>query len=123
MWLALKYTFFAIISIIVNILSQDLVVQLYSGILALYLSIGFGTLTGLIVKYILDKKYIFSFTASNMIDDGKKFILYSSMGVVTTLVFWGTELGFEFLFATKFMRYMGAIIGLTNSVLSFVPPK
>lgn len=48
-----------------------------------------------------------------MVDDGKKFILYSSMGVVTTLIFWGTELGFEFIFATKFMRYIGGIIGLT----------
>ena len=35
------------------------------------------------------------------------------MGVVTTLIFWGFEFTFEYLFRTKFMRYLGAVIGLS----------
>lgn len=112
MWLAIKYAAFAVLAIIVNVVSQDMAIQIYTGIFSLYISMAFGTITGLVVKYILDKKYIFAFTASNMADDGKKFVLYSFMGVATTLIFWGTELSFQYLFATKIMRYVGAVIGL-----------
>jgi hypothetical protein len=34
------------------------------------------------------------------------------MGLATTVIFWGFEFGFEYLFATKEMRYLGGIIGL-----------
>lgn len=47
-----------------------------------------------------------------MIEDGQKFFLYCFMGVFATLIFWGAELGFEFIFATKGMRYLGGVIGL-----------
>ena len=79
----------------------------------MYVSIAVGTLTGLVTKYILDKKYIFAYRASSLTDDGATFILYSVMGLTTTLIFWGTELSFEFIFGTKWLRYLGAVIGLT----------
>lgn len=113
MWLAFKYAVFAGIATLVNIFSQDLTIRLYTGPLAMYVSIAVGTLTGLVTKYILDKKYIFAFRASSLMDDGATFILYSVMGLATTLIFWGTELGFEFIFGTKWLRYLGALIGLT----------
>jgi putative flippase GtrA len=68
-----------------------------------------GTLSGLLLKYFLDKKYIFFYETSSKKDDGKKFFLYSLMGVFTTLIFWAFELGFEFLWQKK---YLGAVIGL-----------
>ena len=34
------------------------------------------------------------------------------MGVVTTFVFWGFELGFNYVFDFEFAKYLGAIIGL-----------
>ena len=49
---------------------------------------GLGTLTGLIVKYILDKKYIFFFKVKSVSEDTGRFMLYSLMGVITTLIFW-----------------------------------
>jgi hypothetical protein len=72
----------------------------------------FGTLVGLVVKYLLDKKYIFLSKSKNLFQDGQKFTLYSSMGVVTTSVFWGAEMVFDYGFKTIPMRYAGAVIGL-----------
>lgn len=113
MWTAYKYTLFALTAILVNLISQDIIIRVYTGIFSLYVSIFLGTLIGLLVKYILDKKYIFSFQTIDLTEDGKKFILYSLMGVGTTLVFWGFELSFDYLFQTKIMRYTGAALGLT----------
>lgn len=113
MWLTFKYAVFAGIATLVNILSQDISIRLYTGMLAMYVSIAVGTLTGLITKYVLDKKYIFAYRPSSLADDGATFILYTAMGLATTLIFWGTELGFEFIFRTKWLRYLGAAIGLT----------
>ena len=47
-----------------------------------------------------------------MVHEGVKFFLYTCMGLVTTMIFWGTELSFEFLFHTRAMRYTGGLIGL-----------
>ena len=44
--------------------------------------------------------------------DGRTFALYTLTGVATTLVFWGFEFGFDHIFASKAMRYLGAVIGL-----------
>jgi len=113
MWLAFKYAVFAGIATVVNIIAQDITMRIYTGLFAMYVSIAVGTLTGLVAKYVLDKICIFSYRASSLVDDGAKFILYSVMGLATTLIFWGTELGFEFIFGTKWLRYLGAAIGLT----------
>lgn len=80
--------------------------------MALYVAMFIGTLAGLIVKYILDKKYIFFHTPKSKKDDGKKFILYSLMGVFTTFIFWGFEIGFDYAFSDENAKYFGAIIGL-----------
>jgi len=113
MSLVIKYTLFAIIATIVNILCQDAVNRIYHGQYGLYPSMFLGTLVGLVVKYLLDKKYIFSFKSENMLQDGHKFILYSMMGVITTFIFWGIEVGFDYTFKTIRMRYVGAVIGLS----------
>lgn len=34
------------------------------------------------------------------------------MGLATTAIFWGFELGFDYLFASRNMRYVVALIGL-----------
>jgi putative flippase GtrA len=111
--LALSYGFFAAISVIVNLLSQIFFFKVYSGIFSLYFAMFFGTITGLITKYILDKKYIFNYKAVNKIDDTKKFFLYSAMGIVTTLIFWVTEIFFDIFFQVTYAKYLGAIIGLS----------
>ena len=107
------YSIFAAISTAANIGSQALMIFLYSGIYAVEASILVGTLVGLPIKYLLEKKYIFVFKADNLAHDGRLFFLYSVMGVWTTVIFWGVEYAFHLLFGTDSMRYLGGILGLT----------
>lgn len=117
MKLFLYYSFFAVLAIISNFLVQEGVIQLYQGPFALWVSIFFGTLVGLVVKFVLDKKYIFQFMTVSKKQDASLFVLYSIMGVVTTVVFWGMEIGFFYLFDSHTMKYIGGFIGL---VLGYV---
>ena len=110
--IALRYSLFALISTIVNMSFQWLSFFVYDGFLALYLAMFLGTLAGLVLKYILDKKYIFFHTPKSKKDDGKKFMLYSLMGVFTTFIFWGFEIGFDNLFEDENAKYYGGILGL-----------
>ncbi|MCW8336801.1 GtrA family protein, partial [Vibrio paucivorans] len=70
-------------------------------------------LAGLIVKYVLDKKFIFQYTVETHSKDAITFFFYSAMGVVTTMIFWVTEYLFDAYFESKTMRYVGAVIGLS----------
>ena len=111
--LAVKYIFFAIISTIVNLAFQFFSFLLYEGFGALYIAMFAGTLAGLIVKYVLDKKLIFYHQVEDGKDDVKKFTIYSIMGVFTTIIFWGVEMTFHYLFSNPNSKYIGAIIGLS----------
>lgn len=111
--LVVRYSLFAVIATCVNLLTQEISHHIYSGLYALYLAIAAGTLTGLYTKFLLDKQYIFRFETRGIGEHGKHFILYSFMGVFTTIIFWGMELGFEYAFGTKVMRYTGAVLGLS----------
>ena len=111
--LAIKYTIFAVISTLFNLLFQYFSFELYSGFASLYVAMFFGTLAGLVAKYILDKKFIFYHTPKDKKDDAKKFALYSLMGVFTTIIFWGTEIAFDTLSQDPNAKYLGAFIGLS----------
>jgi len=115
--IAIKYILFAAISTLFNLLFQYFSFGLYKGFGSLYIAMFFGTLAGLIVKYILDKKFIFYHTPKDKKDDAKKFILYSFMGVFTTLIFWGTEIAFYTLSQNPNAKYIGATIGLSIGYL------
>ena len=67
---------------------------------------------------MLDKRYIFRFQARDAKHDGRTFFLYSLMGLATTVLFWGCEFGFHYLFETREMRYLGGIIGLAIGYLT-----
>jgi len=110
--LAIKYTIFATISTLFNLLFQYLSFLLYTGFGSLYVAMFLGTLAGLITKYILDKKFIFYHIPKDKKDDVKKFALYSLMGVFTTIIFWGTEIAFHALSQNPNAKYLGAVIGL-----------
>ena len=113
MLLVLKYSFFALIATIINLFTQFISLAIYSQNFSLYIAMFFGTITGLIAKYILDKKYIFYYVVKDKKEDSQKFILYSIMGVFTTLIFWGFEIGFDYIFDSEIAKYIGAIIGLS----------
>jgi len=112
MQLVATYVLLALVATSANIGAQELATRLYAGPFAILLAMIAGTAVGLVVKYALDKRYIFRFRARDLGHDSRTFALYTLMGLATTAIFWGFELGFEHLFAERGMRYLGAVIGL-----------
>ena len=111
--LATRYTLFAAIATGVNIGTQYISSALYAGSFELPVAMVLGTATGLVTKYLLDKRWIFFDRTSSLRGHSVKFTLYSAMGVVTTIIFWGTEVMFEALSDDRHMRYVGAVVGLS----------
>ena len=111
--IAVLYTLFAVVSTAINIGSQIVSIWVYKGPFSVEISILVGTAMGLPLRYFLEKRYIFNFTSKNFIHDGKLFVFYIAMGVITTLMFWGTEYAFHLIYDTDLMRYFGGIIGLS----------
>ena len=112
MRVALLYALFAALSILVNIGAQVASMAVYRGPWAVAMSILVGTGAGLVAKYLLDKRWIFAWTAHDRRDEAQTFALYAAMGLVTTAVFWGTELAFHHVFGSDLMRYLGGVLGL-----------
>ena len=107
--LIFRYASFAVIATLANLAAQRLALPLTGFVIAL----GFGTIVGLGVKYVLDKRWIFYDLGSGVSDHAQKFGLYTLMGVFTTVIFWGTETAFWLIWQTDLMREAGAIIGLS----------
>ena len=110
--LTFLYAMFAAISIGVNLGSQWLSNWIYGGGFHIPISMLVGTATGLVAKYFLDKRWVFRFQTSNARHEAKTFFLYTLMGGITTMIFWGMEALFQLLFGTDLMRYLGGLIGL-----------
>lgn len=116
--IAAKYALFAAISTLLNLFAQYLSFLFYSDIGGLYVAMFFGTLAGLLSKYILDKKFIFYHTPIDRKDDSKKFVLYSFMGVFTTIPFIVSEMAFDYFISHESAKYIGAVVGLTIGYVS-----
>jgi len=97
----------------VNLQSQWIVFNSIKHDMVLILAILVGTISGLIVKYSLDKKWIFNYVSPNAKANTKTFFLYSSMGVLTTMIFWVSEYLFYKYFDFDGSQYAGAIFGLS----------
>ena len=107
-----KYFLFCLVAIVVNLATQRILLGVIfnSGFIVALL---FGTITGLITKYYLDKIYIFKDLDRSIKNNSKKFLFYSLNGIGTTVIFWATESLFYFLIGTSLARELGAIIGLS----------
>jgi len=110
--IAVLYSLFASVATLANIGCQALVIWLYRGPLCIELSIALGTVAGLPIKYVLEKRHIFYFESDGFSHDSKLFVLYSSLGIITTALFWSVEYTFHYVFGTDTMRYVGAVLGL-----------
>ncbi len=109
----MRYTGFAVIAVFANLAIQRIVLLGGESGLWFIVAMGAGTLAGLVVKYILDKRWIFFDRTAGAAAQGKQFGLYSLMGVATTVIFWATETTFWLIWGTDFAREAGAVIGLT----------
>lgn len=111
--LVIRYTAFAVVATLANLAAQRGVLAFVEGTEGFVLAVGVGTVVGLLLKYLLDKRWIFFDTSTGLAAHGRKFSLYTAMGVVTTLIFWGFETFFWLTWRTDLMREIGAILGLS----------
>lgn len=110
--LALAYAAFAGVATLANLLAQEAVLGVLPGAFALYPAMVVGTGVGLVVKYLLDKRYIFAFYTRDAAHERETFLRYTLTGLVTTAIFWGMEIGFHVAFGTTQARHAGAVLGL-----------
>lgn len=111
--LILRYAAFAVVATIANLATQRLVLRLGDTGGYFAAAVGAGTIVGLVIKYLLDKRWIFYDLETGVKNHGRKFSLYTAMGLITTAIFWGTETAFWLIWQTDMMRELGAILGLS----------
>ncbi|MFN4278681.1 GtrA family protein [Thermosynechococcus sp.] len=111
--LIVRYTAFAVIASFVNLFSQRVILLMGQSLPYFVTAVVVGTLGGLVVKYYLDKRWIFFDHKKGLRHDSRQFSLYAVMGVFTTAIFWGFETVFWLIWQSHFLREIGAIIGLT----------
>ncbi|MFL5162072.1 MAG: GtrA family protein [Microvirga sp.] len=107
----IRYVVFAGIATLANLATQEAMVRV-APLSPLALSIVMGTATGFILKYLLDKKWVFDDGYSGHRRELQKITLYGVFSVFTTLVFWSFEVAFWVIWRTDFAKYTGAVIGL-----------
>ena len=110
--LILRYALFAVLAALANLAAQRAVFALAPVALRYELALVAGTGVGLVAKYLLDRRWIFHDRSRGLRAHSRRFTLYSLTGVVTTLIFWGTETAFWLAFGTRPMREAGAALGL-----------
>lgn len=103
------YTAFALAATGLNLGAQGILLALYDGPHRVTAALLLGTGVGLVVKYVLDKRWIFADPSTGVAAHARAFSLYTLMGVATTAVFWGTELAFAALFGEDWALAGGAL--------------
>lgn len=111
--LILRYAAFAAIATVANLGTQRMILSLGETGFHFAVAVGTGTIVGLMIKYLLDKRWIFFDVGTGVINHSRKFSLYMVMGMVTTAIFWGTETAFWLIWRTDFLRELGAVLGLS----------
>jgi len=111
--LVLRYSAFAVVATLANLGAQRLVLAGGADALRFALAVFVGTLVGLVVKYGLDKRWIFHDHSTGAAAHARRFSLYTAMGLVTTAIFWVTETAFWVIGGTHTAREIGAVLGLT----------
>lgn len=109
--LVIRYASFAFIATLANLGAQRGVLWLND--LWFFPAMFTGTAVGLVVKYVLDKRWIFYDAIKPAQQEAQTFARYTATGIITTLIFWGSESAFWFIWQTHAMRELGAVIGLT----------
>lgn len=115
--------FFAFCSIIINLGTQYIAkillkntqlssVQFYNFESIFIIQLLLGTVTGFIFKFIVDKFVIFKNAYTGIKHTTKQIIIYTLFAVITTLIFWGFEISFKYLFQFLNRDLIGGFIGL-----------
>lgn len=115
--LVLAYGSFAAAATVANLIVQALLLELLPRALPgiqrpVFPALVCGTAAGLVVKYVLDKRYIFIDQSQGIAMHARKFSLYSAMGLVTTAIAWASELVALHFDPNGFLVYVGGAAGL-----------
>lgn len=110
--LALRYALFAVVASLANLAVQGVLLSFEQLPYRLGLALVAGTGTGLVVKFLLDRRWIFHDRSRSARRQGRQFTLYTLTGVVTTAIFWASETAFFLAFGTVWMAQVGAALGL-----------
>lgn len=108
--LTARYAVFAVFATALNLGAQAVSLHVYHGLFALTLAMMLGTGVGLVIKYMLDRRWIFFDRARSLQGHGVAFTLYTVMGVITTAIFWGAELLANAI--SPDLTFVGAALGL-----------
>ncbi|NJO53489.1 MAG: GtrA family protein [Bacteroidales bacterium] len=106
-----RYVLFAAVAGLSNLATQEAVAQALPSA-PIMVSIAAGTPVGFLVKYLLDKRWVFLDPYDNHIAELRKIILYGIFGAGTTMLFCAIELSFWHIWGTDEAKYIGAAIGL-----------
>lgn len=106
-----RYVAFAVVSGAMNLLTQAVVYR-FAPVQPLAVSILAGTAIGFVVKYVLDKRWIFFDDYRGVKQEMSKVVLYGLFSVAMTFVFWGFEVAFLMIGGTDTAKYSGGAIGL-----------
>lgn len=115
--LAGLYSAFAAVATAANLAAQALVgraLDVIPGMLGpgYWLALAFGTGVGLVAKYLLDKRWIFEDRSTGAAAHGKRFTLYTVMGLATTAIFWGMQTAFALIWRNETAMLAGGALGL-----------
>jgi putative flippase GtrA len=106
-----RYVTIAVGTSLANLGTQALGIWVWPAI-PFTLSVLTGTAVGFVLKYLLDKQYIFDDRYAGAASEAKKVTLYAAMSVITTLIFWGTEAAFWYATGSQAWKYTGGALGL-----------
>lgn len=106
-----QWVFHSLLPIMVS-MTEIKAEQTYLNLIFFWTGLFGGTFIGLVVKYYLDKNYIFHFKNTGVKKEIKTMFLYFLMGIFTTTIFWWFEWYFESKWGIQ-ARYLGGALGLT----------
>ena len=106
------YVIFAVTAITANLMTQRSVLAYGSNTNLFIAAVLSGTLVGLLVKYYLDRSFIFASLKTHPKPSKDEFVRYCVTGVVTTAIFWAFETLSFLVWRTDFAREAGAVTGL-----------
>lgn len=112
------YRLSAVFVIVINIGFQLLSIWAYKGTYSVEVSILVGTAASLTLLYFLEKSFMLIFATNNLAHDGRLLVFYSTMGVITMLIFWGTKYTSHLIYGAVYLRYVVGVIGLAAGFYS-----
>ncbi|WP_223163139.1 GtrA family protein [Roseivivax sediminis] len=107
----MRYAAAAVICVATNLAAQEAVVRAAPSA-PLMVSIIIGTGVGFLVKHVIDKTWTFREPYITPAAEAWRITLSGLFSVLTTVIFWGFELGFYAIWGTDFAKYAGAVLGL-----------